>query len=75
VRKTMNKCAKCGHHKYCSKECQVRHWCQHKRECKDAFFATLLAKLARLSMKSQMAADAGSSGSNSAADSAEPESG
>ena len=35
IQKTeLKKCGKCGRVKYCSKECQVKHWKEHKRSCK-----------------------------------------
>jgi len=33
--KLMFSCGKCNLRKYCSKECQVKHWPEHKEECKE----------------------------------------
>jgi uncharacterized paraquat-inducible protein A len=30
----MNRCARCKQAMYCSKECQVSHWKDHKSHCK-----------------------------------------
>ena len=31
--KTLQQCARCGLGNYCSKECQVSHWIEHKKIC------------------------------------------
>jgi hypothetical protein len=30
---TMSRCSKCGIARYCSRECQVKNWPEHKRKC------------------------------------------
>lgn len=39
--RTSSKCSRCKSTWYCSRECQVKHWATHKKECREMVNTTV----------------------------------